>query len=80
MIEFIIIANSTRHSVFVYLEQYFQGTLAYRLKVPPTASEHSRTKEILAMVLQTNKKPAQQLLTMKHKISPLIYKYKKIQL
>lgn len=32
------------------------------------------------MVLQTNKKPAQQLLTMKDKISPLIYKYKKTQL
>lgn len=51
-----------------------------QVEVPPTASEHSQIKEMIAIALQTNKKPTQQLLTMKHKKSPLIYKYKKTQL
>lgn len=36
MIELIIMANSARHSDFVYLEQYFQGTLVYRFKLQPS--------------------------------------------
>lgn len=65
---------------FCVLGTVFPRNTCIQNKVPPTASERSRIKVMLAMVLQTNKKPAQQLLTMKHKISPLIYKYKKTQL
>lgn len=65
------------HSVLGIL---FPRNIHIQIEVPPTASEHEQIKEILAIVLQTSKNPTQQLLTMKHKISPLIYKYKKTQL
>lgn len=65
---------------FCVLGVVFPRNTRIQIKVPPTASQRSQIKKMLAMVLQTLKKPTQQLLTTKHKISPLIYKYKKTQL
>lgn len=73
-IEFIIMANSTMHNGFVYLEQYFQGTLMYRFMLQPLHLNTPKLKKCFTMVLQTNKKPTCQLLTMKQKLSSPIYK------
>jgi len=47
MIEFIIMAKTTMHRVFVCLEWYFQGTLAYRLQFHPLHKNAHRLRKRL---------------------------------
>lgn len=48
---------------FCVLGIMFPRNTHAQTEVPPTASERSQIKEMLAMVLQTNEKPARQLFT-----------------